>query len=517
MFEFDPLVFQVASISKLFWLEYLNNFVDAEAMVEEGESKIIAFPSFTLEVFHRLYYEPEPELLAPMPPESEWALCLHQEFLELIGFDGLVLRCQGNQLAAGLATEEYCRTVIEQLPYPRPQWINPPSLRNAYKQLKLESTATPTEVFEDLLNTPERMLLSKQQRELQTRLDDLIVEAGDDSQSMLHLLQRDGKEAVKLAQKYATSLDATQIRQMLRAAIASAVEKLEQAQAWLEMMGLSWGNEDSLGTQVSTSEKLALFQKIANNDKIKQIALLAGRLKDIADRKRRSLALDSFGEITTIELGDNLSRLLPSELQKLSDPALFPLFAKGYYDRSLLQYKTRGKEKQCRGPIVVCLDSSSSMKGLPDTWAKAVTAVLGQIANSQNRHFRVIHFATKVCRIDDFPQEQHDYQRLLESMLSFYAGGGTRWEPALKSAFECIEQQHHFKQADIVMVTDGECDVEWKFLNDLRIKKQQLEFTVYGVLLGQRSERQLKKFCERVWVVKDLVNEDVTIEELFLL
>lgn len=53
MFKFDPLVFQVASISKLFWQEYLNNFVDAEAMVEVGESKIIAFPSFTLEVFHR--------------------------------------------------------------------------------------------------------------------------------------------------------------------------------------------------------------------------------------------------------------------------------------------------------------------------------------------------------------------------------------------------------------------------------------------------------------------------------
>lgn len=489
LFEFDPLVFQVASISKLFWQEYLNNFASCQTMVEKGESKVIGFPSFTLEVFHRLYYEPEPELLTPIPPESEWAKRLHVQFQEVIGFDDLVERSQGNQLAAGLATEEYCRSVIEQLPYPRPQWINPQSLRNAYKQMGVEPAATPSEVFQDLLNTPREVLLSKQQRDLRRRLDDLIAEAGDDSKAMLHLLQRDGKEAVRLAQQYAASLDATQIRQVLRAAQTAAVEKLEQAQTWLEMMGLGWGNEDAQGTQVSTLEKMALFQKIANNEKLKQIAKLAGRFKDSAERKRRTLALDSFGEITTIELGDNLSRLLPSELQKLCDPTLFPLFAKGYYDRSLLQYKTLGKVHQCKGPIVVCLDSSGSMNGLPDTWAKAVTAVLGQIANSNHRHFRVIHFATRVCRVDDFPQEQHDYQKLLESMLSFYAGGGTRWEPALKSALECIEQQHHFKQADIVMVTDGECNVESEFLNELQIKKQQLEFTVYGVLIGQRSER----------------------------
>jgi len=54
------------------WKEYLSYFEEAQMMVKIGESKIFAFPSFTLEVF-RLYYEPEPEKLEPAPPESAWA------------------------------------------------------------------------------------------------------------------------------------------------------------------------------------------------------------------------------------------------------------------------------------------------------------------------------------------------------------------------------------------------------------------------------------------------------------
>lgn len=102
-------------------------------------------------------------------------------------------------------------------------------------------------------------------------------------------------------------------------------------------------------------------------------------------------------------------------------------------------------------------------------------------------------------------------------MLCFYSGGGSSWQPALKAAMECIEKQQHLKQADIVMVTDGKCDVEWEFLEQLRVKKEQLEFTVYGVLIGDSGEQKLKKFCDRVWAVKNLVSDDAIIEELFLL
>jgi uncharacterized protein with von Willebrand factor type A (vWA) domain len=157
------------------------------------------------------------------------------------------------------------------------------------------------------------------------------------------------------------------------------------------------------------------------------------------------------------------------------------------------------------------------MDGLPDTWAKAVAAVLGQIAYQDSRHFRVLHFTKNVRRIDDFPPRHYDFSRLLESMLSFYAGGGTDWQPALQATVDCIEKQQHFKQVDIVMVTDGQCDVNQEFVKQLKRQKERLEFTIYGILIGDSGEQQLKNFCEHIWAVKDLVAEDVVIEELFLI
>lgn len=521
--DFDPLVYKISSISKLFWKEYLSHFEDAQTVVKVGERKIFSFPSFILEVFHRLYYEPEPEKLEPLPPESAWAEKLHDEFSQLIGFDDLVEQCQSNQLAAGLATVDYCRKVFEKLPSPIPQFNNPQQYRDAIRRLKQNPGLRPTLALKDMLNSKPPTLSTtspfktRQQRKMEQWLKDLIEESEDDLEELSQLLQREGKQAVQQAQQYATNLEETQVRQMLRTALTASQQKLEESVQWLEMMGLGWGNDSSQDTQVSPTEKIALVQKIAGNDKLRQIAKLAGRFKEIAERKRRSRAKDAFGEITTIELGNDISRLLPSELQKLADPALFPLFAKGYYDRSLLQYKTSGKEQQSRGPIIVCLDSSGSMSGLPDNWAKAVTAVIGQIAYQEERHFRVIHFAKSVQRIDDFPACHHDYHKLLESMLSFYAGGGTEWEPPLKAAIDCIQKQKQFKQADIVIVTDGQCDVGKSFVNQLLNQKDRLGFTLYGVLIGEVGEKQMEKFCDRVWAVKDLMAEDAVIEELFLL
>ena len=522
--KFSPLVYQVASISQLLWKEYLSYFEDAQMMMKIGESKLFAFPSFTLEVFHRLYYEPEPERLDPPPPESAWAEKLHAQFSQVIGFEELVEQCCGNQLAAGLATVEYCRKVYEKIPPPIPRFANPQEYRDMIRKLLQNRAVPPSQVFKDALdphslNHPIGWLPPKtrQQQDKKRWLQRLIERSEDDSQAITQLLQQEGKQAVKMAQEYAASLEATQVRQMLRAALAASEQKLEESAQWLEMLGLSWGQSASFDTQVSPEKKLLLAQKIAGNEQLKQIALLAGRFKAIAERKRRSKAKDAVGEITSIELGNDLSRLLPSELQKLASPDLFPLFALGYYDRSLLQYKTSGKEKQSKGPLVICLDSSGSMDGLPDTWAKAVTAVLGQIAYQEHRHLRVIHFTTSVCRIDDFPPRHQDYSRLLDSMLAFFAGGGTKWEPAMKAAMDCIEQQQCLLQADIVLVTDGRCDLEQGFVEMLHKQKQQLEFSVYGVLIGAEGVTKLNKFCDRVWAVKNLEGDDAIIEELFLL
>ncbi len=89
-------------------------------------------------------------------------------------------------------------------------------------------------------------------------------------------------------------------------------------------------------------------------------------------------------------------------------------------------------------------------------------------------------------------------------------------EPVLQEAVKYIERQQ-FKQADILLVTDGLCNISREFLDKLQQQKEQLEFTVYGVLVGEQGEENLKLLCDRVWAVKNLTAEDAVLDELFLL
>ena len=504
--DFPSFVYNVSRLSKLFWREFALAF-QTETLFDSG-SGLPGFPSFTAEIFHRLYYEQDPEKLEPSPPESAWAERLHDEFSEITGFESLVRQCEGNQLAAGVATREFCEEILNRLPQPPYPLQDPQKLRDFVKCLK-SGIQSPAQALDQVPN-----LIQEEKEEL----SNLIQKAGDDVAELLAALRQRGKKAVQDAQHYAESLDESQIRQTLRATIAETEQKLAEAAEWLAMIGLGWGTEEGTGQTVSPTERMQLAQRIARNDKLRLIAYLAGRLKDIADRKRRTKADDAFVQLATIELGNNLARLLPCELQKLAEPALFPLFAKGYYEHSLLQYKIVGKEKKSKGPLIVCLDSSKSMKGLPDAWAKAVTAVLLQIAHKDGRYFRVIHFDTRVCRTDNFPPKEHDYRKLLDSMLSFYHGGGTDWQPALTFALRCIEKDSALKLADIVLITDGLCKLDLDFLKNLAQQKQQRTVNILSILIGNHSEKSLMKFSDRVWVIRDLNTEaDTLIEDLFLL
>ena len=504
--EFPPLVYEVSSLSRLFWREFAITF-HADELFSKGH-RLPGFPSFTVEIFHRLYYEPAPDKLDPSPPESAWAEKLHDEFSEIIGFENLVRQCEGNQLASGVATMEFCKTVLDRLPQPRYKLQDPQKLRDLIKQLK-NSSGSPAKILQQMSN------LNKQEKK---ELNDLISSVGDDKDEVVAALREMGKSAVQNAEYYALGLDSSEIRQTLRAAVAETEEKLSQVSQWLEMMGLSWGVEEGTEQTVSSVEKMELASRIATNEKLKLIAKLSGSLKDIANKKRRTKTLDAFGELSSIELGNNLTRLLPLELQKLAGPELFPLFAKGYYEHSLLQYKIVGKEKKSKGPLIVCLDSSGSMAGLPDTWAKAVTLVLGQIALKDKRHFRVIHFDTRVRRTDDFESKHHDYRKFLDSMLSFYSGGGTNWEPALTEAIKCIDNNKNLHKADIVLITDALCDMSQDVLAKLNQHKQHLETNIFSILIGNHSEKNLTKFSDRIWVIRDLSPEASNqIEELFLI
>ncbi len=148
------------------------------------------------------------------------------------------------------------------------------------------------------------------------------------------------------------------------------------------------------GQQSSPGAQIELGHQLARNPKLKRMAQLVGRMRESARALRRTLYERANDEMYAVGLGAELSRLLPPELLSLRHPVLRRDFARRLLDGELLVYALRAREQKGRGPMIVCLDGSSSMAGDKEIWSKAVTLTLLDIARRQRRRFRSICFSS---------------------------------------------------------------------------------------------------------------------------
>ena len=63
-----------------------------------------------------------------------------------------------------------------------------------------------------------------------------------------------------------------------------------------------------------------LAARLAGDDRLRRIALLAGKFKRIAMRKQKAKVKHGQDEVTDVEMGSELSKLLPVELAGLLHP-----------------------------------------------------------------------------------------------------------------------------------------------------------------------------------------------------
>ena len=73
-------------------------------------------------------------------------------------------------------------------------------------------------------------------------------------------------------------------------------------------------------------------------------------------------------------------------------------------------------------------------------------------------------------------------------------------------------QEDGFENADIVFITDGECDLSENYIEELRTAQAERHFTVTGVLLDQEDsgmDFSLKAFCQNIYRTSELTGEQV--------
>ena len=249
--------------------------------------------------------------------------------------------------------------------------------------LKSEKLLTRREML-DLWDIERQEGLFEEKRQELTEAERLSEEQAGDKQKK-QIIDRakerlagelNGAEALlrQKSQRLAEELQQNQVQAANRfqAEAIKAAQRLEDAAEEAETWGLTLG----AGYRSPAGQKIELGKRLAGNEKLKKLSRMLGRMKFHALALRKKIFERSSEEVLEVERGDAIHRLLPHELLTLSHPLLRKDFCRRLLDQELLQYSLRGVEEKGKGPMVVCLDGSSSMAGDKEVWSKAVTLTL---------------------------------------------------------------------------------------------------------------------------------------------
>jgi len=336
---------------------------------------------------------------------------------------------------------------------------------------------------------------------------------------MAHVHAQDTDQAAQeLANQQEQIADAT--RRMARSGLQQAQDDIDSFHAALTAYG--GAGPGGHANPMTTNDKIALAQQVNRSRTLQEVAALCGRLTRIALHVQSSKVQHPPDEVTTITIGRDLSRVLPNELGKLTDPALEDVFWLAFAEGRLMQYDLIGHEKQGQGPIILALDSSGSMQetagaaGMTkEVWSKAVMLAILAIARLQQRDMAVLHFSSRdQLAVYEFPKGQATHTQTIASVEQFY-GGGTVFEPWMAQALRLVDQATYTK-ADVICVSDGLTSIDARVRQEWQERRMQRGMRVVSVLIGtQDGAGALAEISDAVLELERLEEDLLVLERVF--
>ena len=460
--------------------------------------KLASFPALSQDVFQSFYS------LLPRQNDSDILSVAARKFnapiLERItqseDFPTLKAICEGRELPAYEAASEFIARTAGELDSLLSDLGGENNALNTLDKLeKAEEQAR-----WKLIELAERMQRCK---ERDPQLEQSVVEAANRADSKQRQVEAVGKMIDAKAAKNKDDLTVS-----VAQAVSAAVEKAEEVQniigAWSDEPGKLEKNEVNTG----------LLDLVRKSDVLKNISKYLGRFREIFAQGKRNGYAYGRGEKYSLELGNNLSRVLTSELAMLASPKTVPLLLQRYQRKQIKQYQRREPIYKGMGDIICCLDESISTAGDPAAWGKAVALTLLEIAAGSGRSFALIHFAgSGDFQTNIFRPGEYTMQDKLSAAETFL-NGGTNFETPMSEALRLMKEEG-FENADIVFITDGECELSRECLDDLSQEQTVHRFKVTGILLDKGKpgmDFSLKQFCQDIYRTSQLLGDDIVRE-----
>lgn len=307
------------------------------------------------------------------------------------------------------------------------------------------------------------------------------------------------------------------IAQAVAEATEAAKEEAEVVAAAVRSFG---SGSDEVSGGLPPQEKFRLAKLVqTSGPAFAKLCKLLGRLTAEAIQKQASKNKHEAGAIVDVTLGADIGNVLEDELVQLLVPGLDGAMLAKLADDAAMQYEVENKEPMAKGDMVVLVDESGSMAGQREAEAKGVTLALAHVCAKQKRRF-VCHFFQDdvTCTVEIKPGDERRIDHATGTNAAILAmqtialrgtAGGTNFDRPLAQAIDTV-RKGGMDKADVLVITDGICNVSPKTLEEVTTLKAETGARVFTMLIGvgagTASEATVKQFSDRVWSCDSLLN-----------
>lgn len=307
------------------------------------------------------------------------------------------------------------------------------------------------------------------------------------------------------------------------------IEELKKLQNALEPLISELGRLWDLSKGSWQKINLDILKRYADllkyDNALKELVDMLGKMRQ-AERKFEEELFTSIRETQVLKIenaskadligvheSNDLDSLLPSETALLADNTTQTVFFKKYAEKKLqtFEYQARSLEyieemyqdkrkketEEIKGPFIICVDTSGSMHGTPETVAKTLCLAILKLAIRDNRSCYLISFSTGIETLN-----LSEIDKSLDKIIAFLSmsfHGGTDATPAMREALRMTNAEN-FNKADIVMVSDFVMPAfDAKTAEQIQYAKQN-KTKFHSLVIGTDKNKAVLKEFDNNWL-----------------
>lgn len=238
---------------------------------------------------------------------------------------------------------------------------------------------------------------------------------------------------------------------------------------------------------------------------------------------RRLRVPDMPGETRGVQRSGRIARMLPAEAMLLGHPQLRLVWHARHAERTLLAYEDDDHLQEVRrasapvmrpslrpapakrlemGPMLICVDTSGSMRGGAEAVAKAVVLEAVRSAHAQGRACHVFAFGGPDEVLELAMGVDIEGVGRLARFLGQGFGGGTDIGAPLERAIARLEEAE-WQLADLLIASDGEFGATPALVERLDAVCRERGLRVQGILIGDRETIGLLEITDDIHWVRD--------------